>query len=180
MGIVIAGYVWCEQKRRGAQHILGDDGHTICQAEKGAIRPFDGFSEHQHKRRRMCKMCAGLSGERAVRGRTKATKKRAVKQAKQVKQAQAIDFLESYAWRKLRYKVLKERGARCECCGRTPNDGARMNVDHIKPRRKHPELALTEPNLQILCNECNHGKGNWDETDWREPSLEVLMGEAIH
>lgn len=27
--------------------------------------------------------------------------------------------------------------------------------------------------------ECNHGKGNWDETDWREPRLAVLMGEAV-
>jgi 5-methylcytosine-specific restriction endonuclease McrA len=22
-------------------------------------------------------------------------------------------------------------------------------------------------NLQILCHTCNHGKGNWDRTDWR-------------
>ena len=42
-----------------------------------------------------------------------------------------------------------------------------MNVDHIKPRKKYPELALDKSNLQVLCEECNHGKGNWDETDWR-------------
>ena len=27
--------------------------------------------------------------------------------------------------------------------------------------------ALEITNLQILCHECNHGKGNWDQTDWR-------------
>jgi 5-methylcytosine-specific restriction endonuclease McrA len=76
-------------------------------------------------------------------------------------------FLESYAWRRLRMVVLKKRGRRCECCGATPAHGARMNVDHIKPRKLFPELALVEDNLQVLCDDCNHGKGNWDQTDWR-------------
>ena len=42
-----------------------------------------------------------------------------------------------------------------------------MNVDHIKPRRLYPGLALEKSNLQVLCADCNHGKGNWDQTDWR-------------
>jgi 5-methylcytosine-specific restriction endonuclease McrA len=76
-------------------------------------------------------------------------------------------FLESYEWRRVRMVVLKRDGARCACCGATPADGLRMNVDHIKPRRKYPELALDPANLQVLCEVCNHGKGNWDMTDWR-------------
>lgn len=78
------------------------------------------------------------------------------------------EFLMSYEWRKLRMVVLKKRGARCECCGASPKDGTTvLNVDHIKPRKLHPELALDESNLQVLCHACNHGKGNWDQTDWR-------------
>ncbi len=77
------------------------------------------------------------------------------------------DFLKSYKWRELRMKALQLYGRRCGCCGATPETGAVMHVDHIKPRRFHPELALDINNLQILCEECNHGKGNWDETDWR-------------
>jgi len=77
------------------------------------------------------------------------------------------EFLLTYQWRKLRMEVLKARGRRCECCGARPDDGIRVHVDHIKPRRLYPELALDVTNLQILCEECNHGKGNWDETDWR-------------
>lgn len=81
------------------------------------------------------------------------------------------EFLETYAWRKLRMQILVRYGSRCMCCGATPQTGAVMNVDHIKPRLTHPELALDSENLQILCGECNHGKGNWDTTDWRPKTI---------
>jgi hypothetical protein len=77
-------------------------------------------------------------------------------------------FLQSREWRTVRMRVLEKHGAKCQCCGRTPRDGITITVDHIKPRTRYPELALTESNLQILCNECNHGKGNWSERDWRD------------
>lgn len=77
------------------------------------------------------------------------------------------NFLFSYKWRKLRMEALIQYGRKCMCCGATPEAGAVMNVDHIKPRKRYPELALKINNLQILCHECNHGKGNWNETDWR-------------
>lgn len=77
------------------------------------------------------------------------------------------DFLKSYEWRTVRMQVIKKYGTTCMCCGATPDMGAVMNVDHIKSRKKYPELALVFDNLQVLCGACNHGKGNWDETDWR-------------
>lgn len=76
-------------------------------------------------------------------------------------------FLSTFQWRKVRMEALKKYGPRCMCCGATPATGAVMNVDHIKPRKKWPSLALDVNNLQILCHDCNHGKGNWDQTDWR-------------
>lgn len=76
-------------------------------------------------------------------------------------------FLRSFEWRALRMMALKKHGARCQCCGASPATGATMNVDHIKPRNAFPGLALQLDNLQVLCQECNHGKGNWDSTDWR-------------
>jgi hypothetical protein len=85
---------------------------------------------------------------------------------KKTKQAKT-EFLESYDWRRVRMQALIKYGRRCMCCGATPATGATMHVDHIKPRLTHPELALSLDNLQILCHECNHGKGNWDTTDWR-------------
>lgn len=78
------------------------------------------------------------------------------------------DFLSSFEWRRLRMIAIKRYGARCQCCGATPDHGARIHVDHIKPRKAFPHLALDIENLQILCEECNHGKGNWDMSDWRQ------------
>ena len=89
------------------------------------------------------------------------------------------DFLRSYEWRKVRMVVLKRDGARCRACGATPADGIRVNVDHIKPRRRFPGLALDETNLQVLCEDCNHGKGSWDMTDWREQASNDLDQQAI-
>lgn len=80
-------------------------------------------------------------------------------------------FFTSREWQELRYKALKEHGAACQCCGATRADGKKMHVDHIKPRSKFPELQWLLSNLQVLCEDCNLGKGAWDQTDWRPPEL---------
>jgi 5-methylcytosine-specific restriction endonuclease McrA len=90
-------------------------------------------------------------------------------------------FYKSWDWRTLRMKVLKERGARCECCGVTPADTdmsgkpVKICVDHIKPLARYWHLRLEKTNLQILCDECNQGKGAWDETDWRADNDDGLL-----
>ena len=89
-------------------------------------------------------------------------------------------FLRTEQWRRLRMRVLRARGARCECCGATAADGTtQIHVDHIKPRRTHPELALEISNLQVLCGACNHGKGNWDRTDWRLETRQVAARPVL-
>lgn len=80
------------------------------------------------------------------------------------------EFLSSFEWRAVRMMALKLHGARCQCCGASPATGAVMNVDHIKPRKFFPQLALDVNNLQVLCHDCNHGSGNWSMTDWRGES----------
>lgn len=73
-------------------------------------------------------------------------------------------FYRSRAWKKLRYEVLRVHGKKCMCCGR---DDRPVHVDHIKPRSKYPELALDIDNLQVLCDQCNLGKSNEYEDDFR-------------
>lgn len=76
------------------------------------------------------------------------------------------DFLRSPEWRQLRHKVLSHYGKQCMKCGFVPTKHP-PNVDHIKPRKFYPELALEFGNLQVLCAKCNKKKGNKHETDYR-------------
>lgn len=77
------------------------------------------------------------------------------------------DFLQSKSWKRLRLQALNLHGRRCQVCGASPQTGAVLNVDHVMPRRLFPHLALDINNLQVLCADCNEGKGNWDMTDAR-------------
>lgn len=78
-----------------------------------------------------------------------------------------VDFYASDEWRALRYQALLRATGKCECCGAGKANGAVLHVDHIKPRSKYPALELVLENLQVLCEACNLGKSNRDETDWR-------------
>lgn len=71
-------------------------------------------------------------------------------------------FYSSNAWRKLRYSVLRDSEGKCVICGVSAKEGAKLHVDHIKPRSKYPELALDPANLQVLCDDCNIGKLDTD------------------
>ena len=73
-------------------------------------------------------------------------------------------------WRRARIDALETNRERygaltCECC--LTNATSQWHVDHIRPRSSHPELALEPANLQILCADCNLGKGVRYATDWR-------------
>ena len=77
-------------------------------------------------------------------------------------------FYQSDAWRRVRYAVLERDGARCVCCGRTPQrHGVIVHVDHIKPRSVEPDRELDSTNLQVMCEDCNLGKSANYSTDWR-------------
>lgn len=76
-------------------------------------------------------------------------------------------FYQSDEWRAVRYLALKAAKGACQCCGTRGTKFTPLHVDHIKPRSKFPDLSLVASNLQVLCRDCNLGKSNRDETDWR-------------
>lgn len=80
--------------------------------------------------------------------------------------ARSKNFYSSQRWKNLRFKALAIQ-KKCGLCGLSPNDGAVLSVDHIKPRTIYPELALNIDNLQVLCMDCNSGKGNTHIKDFR-------------
>lgn len=79
-----------------------------------------------------------------------------------------VDFYESKAWKLLRAKVLKKYGRQCMKCG---DSQGIIQIDHIKPRSKWPELELVFDNMQVLCKPCNTEKSNKNCADYR-PSIE--------
>lgn len=78
------------------------------------------------------------------------------------------DFYQSREWLELRYDVFRRHGRICMVCR---SDEKRLHVDHIKPRSLHPELELDINNLQVLCESCNLGKSNRDDSDFRETCM---------
>jgi len=75
-------------------------------------------------------------------------------------------FYTSKAWRKVRAEVLREQHWEChECAGKGLRVSANM-VDHVKPLRQRPDLALSKHDergkiqLRALCNTCHWHKHN--------------------
>ncbi len=56
-------------------------------------------------------------------------------------------FYKSVGWKRLRHAHLTKSSA-CLACRRSAKDGARMNVDHVKPLHRHWHLRLAQSNLQ--------------------------------
>lgn len=79
----------------------------------------------------------------------------------------AQDLYVSEEWRRLRYDILREQHGCCQLCGRSRKDGVVLHVDHIIPLSKDWSKRLDRDNLQVLCEDCNLGKSNTDEIDWR-------------
>ena len=92
----------------------------------------------------------------------------APKKPKKKRQKHRNGFYKSQEWACARYEALKRSSGCCELCGRSSKEGVILNVDHIKPLHKYPQLALDQNNLQVLCGLCNKGKWGGDETDWRD------------
>ena len=69
---------------------------------------------------------------------------------------------EKHHYYKNRYELLKKANFKCQCCGSSPKEdpSVRLQIDHIKPKSKGG--TDKKDNLQILCWECNIGKGNRD------------------
>ena len=57
---------------------------------------------------------------------------------------------------KLRREILERDKFRCVVCGRSAEDGVKLQVDHVHPRSK--EGTKDKSNLATLCSECNLGK----------------------
>jgi len=91
---------------------------------------------------------------------------------------QTEEWLQEY--RKLRYQTLLKYGGICMVCHTRGDENNPIQCDHIKPKSQFPELSLEPDNMQVMCMDCNYGKGTWDQTDWRFSSKpEPIVGRIV-
>ena len=109
-------------------------------------------------------LAEGLARIRAARRTAKKMKK---VRGSPVRKVRADRFLVSPEWRAMRERVFALHGRRCQKCGSDDE----IQVDHIKPRSKFPELALDIENLQVLCWPCNREKSARVVADYRTSSV---------
>lgn len=73
------------------------------------------------------------------------------------KERMGSDFYRTAEWLRIRKIVLNKSD---KCCSHCQYRYFTLQVDHILPRSRFPELELKLSNLQVLCVECNMKKGS--------------------
>ncbi len=61
-------------------------------------------------------------------------------------------------WLELKSKILYEKG-KCEIC----SSDSFLHVHHILSRSSHPELAMDEENLMVVCQDCHKELHKYDK-----------------
>lgn len=87
-------------------------------------------------------------------------------------------------WKSLRSLAKRRDGFKCVCCGAA----GRLEIDHIKPIRSHPELAFVLANLQSLCPSCHarktrsegHAPPDPQRLAWRDLVLKAPLTPSIN
>lgn len=71
-------------------------------------------------------------------------------------------------WKRLRKNIIHRDGGYCQRClnliGILTTD--RLEVHHIKPRSKYPDLIFDPSNLITVCSTCNMAMGTSGELDF--------------
>lgn len=73
-----------------------------------------------------------------------------------IRQGNTRKFYKSKEWRHKRKDILKRDHKECQKCKRNGGQSKATTVHHIKHLKEHPELALTDSNLESLCGTCHN------------------------
>jgi 5-methylcytosine-specific restriction endonuclease McrA len=88
----------------------------------------------------------------------------------------------SKEWLAVRAVVLKRDKFRCNRCGvlclGKKKGKPSPHCDHIQPRNKRPDLALTPANIQTLCHSC-HSKKSVDDREAHKKPLIDAQGYVV-
>jgi 5-methylcytosine-specific restriction endonuclease McrA len=84
------------------------------------------------------------------------------------KHAEKFKMLKNKRWHVLRKQIIKRDGGHCQRCLINYNliTTSNLEVHHIKPRDKYPELTYEETNCVTLCKTCNLQLGTQETLDF--------------
>ncbi|MED3950322.1 HNH endonuclease [Priestia aryabhattai] len=79
-----------------------------------------------------------------------------------------IKIIRSGKWRTFRKRIIQRDGGHCQRCLIKYNliTTSNLEVHHIKPRDKYPELTYEEENCITLCQTCNLQLGTQEALDF--------------
>lgn len=79
-------------------------------------------------------------------------------------------FYNTKEWNELRERKRRKEHNECERCRKKGKHSQATACHHKKYLRTHPELALVEDNLELLCDDCHyeehHKKEQLNEERW--------------
>lgn len=75
---------------------------------------------------------------------------------KVIKEGNTYKFYKSRVWRSKRKQILIRDNYECQKCKSRGRFSKADCVHHIKHLKDYPELALTDDNLECLCNPCHN------------------------
>ncbi len=78
--------------------------------------------------------------------------------AKRLRASKRYEQFGKPAYLAIRFRVFERDNFRCRYCGRSPDDGAKLVIDHILAKCKGGQDELS--NYVTACVECNAGKGD--------------------
>jgi 5-methylcytosine-specific restriction endonuclease McrA len=145
------------KKKKYCAH-LEKNGLTLCKVENGTYHPLTLSSNSDN--RPICQLCVQLLKKSEDKNKAKASKCKVYSKS----EVEKVNFYKTQEWRELRFLAFEKYGRKCLCCNST---NSVLHVDHVKPMSLYPHLKLDINNLQILCEDCNIGKSNRFETDFR-------------
>lgn len=134
----------------------------------GAFPPYDVLVKLE------CKHCNGIGTVIDIKtGHAFRCRKCNAHKGKTLPKKERTKAERSKLTKSLRFEVLEKYNFKCRACGYGANDGKKLHVDHIIPVSKDGKTEIA--NLQVLCSDCNVGKGTKIVDGWVVEARPMLV-----
>jgi len=130
------------------------------------------------------KICCYCNNRLSARDKCecKKARDRARNRRKDERNPEEKKFFNSAKWKNLRKRIISRDAGICQRCLYKYNvivSSHQLEVHHIKPRIKYPELRFEESNLITLCKSCNTQLGTKGELDFKWHGTDVDEWEPV-